>query len=148
MAVVGILNGRREVCSSTLSGACHMQSFKLTWRRFPSFVAARTVFRGMGCIYLQTNAAEKILRVGECDNPWERYKGGTAYALDEAGHNSGNLYFFAEVNEDSSTRKAIEANLIFDLQPRYNNQHKKRPPRVRVQCCHTGDVPKTLLQSQ
>lgn len=88
------------------------------------------------------------LRVGECDDPWERYKGGTAYALDVAGHNSGNLYFFAEVKEESRTRKGIEANLIFDLQPRYNNQHKKRPPRVRFQCCHTGDVPKTLYQSQ
>ena len=125
-----------------------MEPFKLTWHRFPSFIEAREFFRGKGCIYLQTDAAGNILRVGECDDPWERYKGGTAYALDAAGHNSGNLYFFAEVNEDSSTRKAIEANLIFDLQPRYNNQHKKRPPRVRVQCCHSGDVPKWLSQSQ
>jgi hypothetical protein len=125
-----------------------MEPFKLTWNRFPNFVNAREFFRGKGCIYLQTDAAENILRVGECDDPWERYKGGTAYALDAAGHNSGNLYFFAEVNEDSSTRKEIEANLIFGLQPRYNNQHKKKPPRVQVQCCHSGDVPKTILRSQ
>jgi hypothetical protein len=75
-------------------------------------------------------------------------KKGVLPSLDAAGHNSGNQYFFAEVNEDSSTRKAIEANLIFDLQPKYNNQHKKRPPRVRVQCCHSGDVPQNILESQ
>lgn len=125
-----------------------MESFELTWHRFSSFDAARTLFRGKGCIYLQTDAAGNILRVGECDDPWERYKGGTAYALDAAGHNSGNLYFFAEVKEESRTRKTLEANLIFALQPRYNNQHKKRPPQVRVQCYHTGDVPKTILESQ
>ena len=125
-----------------------MDPFKLTWNRFPNFVTARKFFRGKGCIYIQTDAAENILRVGECDDPWERYKGGTAYALDAAGHNSGNLYFFAEVNEDSSTRKEIEANLIFGLQPRYNNQHKKKPPRARVHCRHSGDVPKAILKSQ
>lgn len=65
-----------------------MDAFNLTWHRFPSFIAARAFFRGKGCIYLQTNAAENILRVGECDDPWERYKGGTAYALDAAGHGS------------------------------------------------------------
>lgn len=125
-----------------------MNSFKLTWYRFPSFIDAREFFRGKGCIYLQTNASESILRVGECRDPWERYKGGTAYALDAAGHNSGNLYFFAEVKEDSKTRKMIEATLIFDLQPRYNNQHKKTPPQMRIQCCHTGDVPEVLLPKQ
>ena len=125
-----------------------MEPFNLIWHRFPSFDAARRSFRGKGCIYLQTDAAGSILRVGECDDPWERYKGGTAYALDAAGHNSGNLYFFAEVKEESRTRKAIEANLIFDLQPRYNNQHRNRAPRVRVQCCHRGDVPKSLFEIQ
>ena len=123
-----------------------MYPVKLTWHRFPSFIEARELFRGKGCIYLQTNAAENILRVGECNDPWERYKGGTAYALDAACHNSGNLYFFAAVNEESKIRKVIEANLIFILQPQYNNQHKKKTPRLRVQFNHSGDVPKTLLR--
>ena len=122
-----------------------MESFKLTWHCFPRFIEAREFFRGKGCIYLQADSTENVLRVGESDDPWERYKGGTAYALDAAGHNSGNLYFFAEVIGESQARKLLEANLIFDLQPRYNNQHKKRPPGVRVQYCHAGDVPKTLL---
>lgn len=124
-----------------------MELFKLTWHCYPSFIEARASFRGKGCIYLQTDAAGNILRVGECDDPWERYKGGTAYALDAAGHNSGNLFFFAEVNGESRTRKVIEANLIFDLQPHYNNQHKNKPPRVRVQYSHAGEMPKPLLQS-
>ena len=122
-----------------------MKSFKLTWCRFPNFIKAREFFRGKGCVYLHADAAENILRVGECDDPWKRYKGGTAYALDAAGHNSGNLYFFAEVNEESETRKVIEANLIFALQPQYNNQHKKKAPRVLVHFSHGGDVPKALL---
>jgi hypothetical protein len=125
-----------------------MNSFKLTWHRFPSFIEARESFRGKRCIYLQTDTDENILRVGESDDPWKRYNGGTAYALDAAGHNSGNQYFFAKVNEESKTRKAIEANLIFDLQPKYNTQHKKKPPQVRLQGCHTGDMPKMLSQSQ
>ncbi len=73
-----------------------MDTFTLTWHRFPSFIEDREFFRGKGCIYLQTNATENILRVGEYDDPWERHKGGTAYALDAAGHNSGNLYFFSQ----------------------------------------------------
>jgi len=134
-----------EKCSGPpFRGAGQMESFKLIWHRFPSFVAAGTVFRGKGCIYLQTDATGNILRVGECDDPWERYKGGTAYALDAAGHGSRNLYFFAEVGAHSQARKALEANLIFQLQPQYNNQHRKRAPRVRLQCTHSGDVPNGL----
>ena len=57
----------------------------------------------------------------------------------------GIFTFFAEVIGEPQARKLLEANLIFDLQPHYNNQHKKKPPGVRVQYCHAGDVPKTLL---
>jgi hypothetical protein len=121
-----------------------MDNVTLMWHRFPSFGEARSVFRGKPCIYLQTDPQENVLRVGECDDPWERYKGGTAYALDAAGHDSGNLYFFAAVDAQSLVRKMLEANLIFDLQPPYNNQHKQYPPRERLQYRHTGDVPRGL----
>ncbi len=121
-----------------------MDPFALTWHRFVSFVEARSVFRGKACIYLQTDSQGNILRVGECEDPWERYKGGTAYALDAAGDSSGNLYFFAAVEALSQVRKALEANLIFDLQPPYNNQHKQYPPRERFRYRHAGDVPKGL----
>jgi hypothetical protein len=123
-----------------------MDTFTLTWHRFSSFIEARESFRGKGCIYLQTTTQEQVLRIGECDDPWKRYKGGTAYALDAAGHNSGNLYFSSNVSEESRTRKAIKANLIFAFQPPYNNQHKKNPPRMQIQIDHAGDVPKALLR--
>lgn len=119
----------------------------LTWRRFNTFIEARAAFRGTPCLYLQTDPQENILRVGECDDPWERYKGGTAYTLDAAGHNSGNLYFFSAVNAPSKIRKALEATLIFDLKPSYNNQHKGNPPLERIKYRHAGDVPSGLGSS-
>lgn len=121
-----------------------METIKLEWYRFASFAEARSSFRGKPCIYLQTDPVENILRVGESDDPFERYKGGTAYALDAAGHKSGNLYFFATVSVEPELRKTIEANLIFHLQPAYNNHHKKYPPHKRLRFHHFGDVPSVL----
>ena len=36
--------------------------------------------------YMQTDRQENLLRIGECDNLWARYRGGTAYTLCAAGH--------------------------------------------------------------
>lgn len=59
-------------------------------------------------------------------------------------HGSGNLFFVALAPADPIERKALEATLIFDLQPRYNNQHKDSPPARRVEYAHEGEAPKTL----
>ena len=100
----------------------------LTFQRFPSFIEARKIFRARPCIYMQTDREENLLRIGECDNLWARYRGGTAYTLDAAGHGAGNLYFVADAPVDGKERRRLEASLIYALKPRYNNQHVKRPP--------------------
>ena len=116
----------------------------LTFQRFPSFIEARKIFRAKPCIYMQTDREENLLRIGECDNLWERYRGGTAYTLDAAGHGSGNLYFVAEAPSERDERCGLEATLIYDFQPPYNNQHMKRPPVEPFPYRFAGDVPRRL----
>jgi hypothetical protein len=116
----------------------------LTWFRFSSFLSLRVTFRRKPCIYLQTDPEERILRVGQTDDPWNRYLGGTAYAVEAALHGSGNLFFAAAAPSDAGQRQQIEATLIFHLQPRYNNQHKLLPPLTLVEYVHEGDIPKGL----
>ena len=124
-----------------------MAPIQLEWNRFPAFLKLRENFRRRPCIYLQTDAHERILRVGETDDPWNRYPGGTAYALDAALHGSGNLFFAAGAPVDTGERKALEATLIYDLQPNYNNRHKDYPPARRIVYAHEGDVPRPLRPS-
>lgn len=124
-----------------------MAPIELNWRRFASFLQLRKEFRGCPCIYLQTDPQEKILCVGETTDPWTRYSGGTAYALDAALHGSGNLFFAAMAPQDEIERRSLEATLIYDLKPQYNNEHKIYPPLTRVEYVHRGDVPKTLRAS-
>jgi len=125
-----------------------MSVINLRWYRFTSFLRLREEFRGRPCIYLQTDPREQVLRVGESKDLWDsRYRGGTAYALEAALHGSGNLFFAASVPIDEAERKALEATLIYDLQPQYNNEHKKYSPLQRVQYVHDGKVPTTLRPS-
>jgi hypothetical protein len=116
----------------------------LTFERFPSFIAARKEFRGRPCVYIQTDSDEKPLRVGESDDLWKRYFGGTAYALEAAGHGGGNLYFVADAPADRKERCRLEATLIYSLQPRYNNQHMKRPPVNPAEYSFAGSIPRGL----
>lgn len=121
-----------------------MAPLPLDWRRFSGFLQLRGEFRDRPCIYLQTDPQEHILRVGESDDLWNRYRGGTSYAVEAAIHGSGNLLFAALAPADQAERRCLEATLIYDLQPRYNNQHMGAPPVPRVEYVHQGDVPKTL----
>src|SRR5438876_8074774 len=91
-----------------------------------------------------TLPAAARVRIGECDNLWARYRGGTAYTLDAAGHGAGNLYFVADAPEDRKERCRLEATLIYALKPRYNNQHMKRPPLEGSEYSFAGDVPRGL----
>lgn len=125
-----------------------MSVIDLRWQRFTRFLQLREKFRGLPCIYLQTDPQERVLRVGESKDLWDsRYRGGTAYALEAALHGSGNLFFAAPAPIDEAERKALEATLIYDLQPQYNNEHKKYPPLRRVKYVHGGKVPSTLRTS-
>jgi hypothetical protein len=118
--------------------------FTLKWKRFKSFLDLREVFRSKPCIYLQTDPEEKIIRVGESADLYERYKGGTAFAVEAAMHGSGNLFFAAEAPEEKNERKPLEATMIYDLQPPYCNQHKKYALLSPVKYVHEGDIPKGL----
>jgi len=116
----------------------------LTFQRFPSFIEARKAFRARSCVYIQTDRDEQPLRVGESDDLWKRYLGGTAYALEAAGHGGGNLYFVADAPQDRKERCRLEATLIYTLKPRYNNQHMKRPPLQPFEYTFAGEVPRGL----
>jgi hypothetical protein len=112
--------------------------WRLEWQRFPSFLKLREAFRGRPCIYLQTDPSELVLRVGETGDPWARYRGGTAWALEAAGHGSGNLYFAAPAPADERERRRLESSLISDLAPKYNNmQSIQRADGYE----HAGQVP-------
>lgn len=124
-----------------------MQSMNLEWRRFRSFLELRQEFRARPCIYLQTDPEERVLRVGESDDLWNRYRGGTAYAVEAAMHESGNLLFASLAPPGQAERRCLEATLIYDLQPRYNNQHMGAPPPQRMEYIHAGAVPRTLQAS-
>ncbi len=118
----------------------------LTFQRFSSFLEARKAFRARPCIYVQTDREENLLRIGECDDLWARYRGGTAYTLDAAGHGAGNLYFVADAPQERKERCRLEATLIYALKPRYNNQHMKHPPLQASEYSFAGDVPHGLRQ--
>jgi hypothetical protein len=62
-------------------------------------------------------------------------------------HGSGNLFFAAAAPAEARERKALEATLIYDLQPRYNNHHRTVPPVVRPEYVHEGEIPRGLRSS-
>ena len=119
-------------------------ALSLTFQRFTSFIEARKTFRARPCIYIQTDRDEHPVRVGESDDLWKRCFGGTACALEAAGHGGGNLYFVADAPQDRKERCRLEATLIYALKPRYNNQHMKRPPLQPAEYVFAGDVPRGL----
>ena len=119
----------------------------LSFQRFPTFIEARKAFRARPCIYMQTDREENLLRIGECEDLWARYRGGTAYALDAAGHGACNLYFVADAPRDRKERCRLEATLIYALKPRYNKQHVKRSPLNLAEYSFAGDVPRGLSLS-
>ncbi len=124
-----------------------MESLRLKWCRFQSFLCLREEFRSRPCIYLQTDSHKHILRVGESQDLWQRYVGGTAYTVEAAMHGSGNLFFAAPAPVDQAKRRRLEATLIYELKPRYNNQYKDFPPIRPVAYIHEGGVPRTLIAS-
>ena len=83
------------------------------------------------------------IRIGKASEGLEaRYRGGTGYALDAAMHNSGNLVFVAQVEQNLC--ELVEAELIWRQKTTllYNNQGKTNPPNLRLGVLHKGDPPK------
>ena len=103
---------------------------------------ARDSFADVPCVYVQTDSREVLVRVGETSVGLEsRYRGGNAFALDAAMHNSGNLVFVAQVPEGLSGE--IERELIWRERQTllYNNEHKSNPPPRRMRIRHEGEKP-------
>lgn len=116
----------------------------LTWERFDTFRLARTRFRRVPCIYVLTDMDGTVLRVGESDDLWHRYNGGTGWMVDAALHGSGKVIFAAQDPADPPTRRRIEAALIFQCQPQFCVQHRGVAPSLAPQIEHQGDVPAGL----
>lgn len=124
-----------------------MEAIVLRWQRFCTLRKAREALRGRPCIYLQTDSREAILRVGESNDLWARYVGGTGYAVDAAMHGSGNLFFVASAPGDREARRKIEALLISRLQPTYNVQGAGLSLAPNLPLRHEGECPACLKAS-
>src|SRR5437588_12582052 len=85
-----------EVLSEQWAHGPEDSAVLLAWSRFDRLTAARVAFKLVPCLYVQTDANRRILRIGKAGEGLEpRYRGGTGYALDAAMHGSGNLVFVA-----------------------------------------------------
>lgn len=72
----------------------HLTEIVLTWRPFMKFLEARTVYKHVSCVYVQTDKRKKPIRVGKASKGLGiRYWGGTGYAMAAAMHGSGNFIF-------------------------------------------------------
>ena len=80
----------------------------LTWERFGTFREARKRFRRVPCIYVLTDKDGTILRIGESDDLWQRYVGGTGWMVDAALRGSRKVVFGAEAPADLAARRRIE----------------------------------------
>lgn len=115
----------------------------LSWSLFTSFIEARSEYRRTPCVYVQASSAGMPLRVGKASVGLDaRYRGGTGYALDAAGHESGNLWFVAPVPVDSCDE--IERELIWANRGilEYNNLGIRHEPSARVNLRHKGQSPR------
>jgi len=118
-----------------------MADVVLTWERFDTFRKARERFRRKPCIYVLTDAGGTVLRVGESDDLWQRYFGGTGWMVDTALHGSENVVFGADASADRVARRRVDAALIFRCQPAYCVQNKLVASTLAPSIEHQGDVP-------
>lgn len=114
----------------------------LIWRCFSSLTDARRAFAKQACVYVQTDATRRPIRVGMASKGLEaRYRGGTGYALDAAMHLSKNLVFVASTT--IACCGSVECELIWRGRRvlTYNNIGKSCPPGSRIAFEHHGDPP-------
>ena len=115
---------------------------RLTWTRFESLTAARSVFGSVSCVYVQADHEGRAVRVGKASaGLHSRYRGGTGWALDAAMHGSGNLVFVAPVN--LAVLDAVESTLIWVHRSslRYNRVGRRIAPEPLVEIEHVGEIP-------
>ena len=120
-----------------------MADVVLTWERFDTLRQARKRFRRLPCIYVLADKDGAILRIGESDDLWERYVGGTGWMVDAALHGSGKVIFAAEAPADLAARRRVEASLILRCQPKFCVHHKMGTA-LASEIRHGGDVPHGL----
>ncbi len=118
-----------------------MSVVELAWHRYSRLTEARRDFGAEPCVYVQTDAAGRPLRVGKASFGLNvRYRGGNAWALDAAMHGSGNQLFVAYVPFDLVM--AVEAALIWTYREQliYNNVGKRVAPAA-IDVVHRCDGP-------
>lgn len=115
----------------------------LVWQRFTSFRQARDALGKQPGVYVVSDPEGRPVRVGmTLAGLVSRYYGGTAWAIEAAGHGSGNLWFVAPV--DRASCAVVEATMIWqwrDSLP-YNVIGKKQTPKRTVTLRHKGKPPK------
>lgn len=119
------------------------EEVQLVWQRFESFIEARDAMAEKACVYVQTDRKEGPVRVGTTRRDLHRrYWGGTGWALEAAGHRSGNLWFVAVV--DRTLSRAVEGTLIWEWRDTliYNRFGKLRAPTRTLTIRHLGSRPK------
>ena len=124
-------------------GIAMKNSVKLTWHKFSKLTEARSQFAKTPCVYIQTDARGRPIRVGKASKGLDtRYRGGTGYAIDAAMHGSGNLVIVAAVSGDLCG--SVENELIWQGRRRltYNNEGKLTEPSPRIMLNHSGTSPR------
>src|SRR5262249_27596184 len=114
----------------------------LEWQSFSKLTEARTRFAKTSCVYVQADSQGCPIRVGKASEGLEaRYRGGTAYAIDAAMHESGNVIFVGAVERDLCG--CVEAELIWQGKQclAYNHQGKRIAPVRRLLLIHSGTPP-------
>jgi hypothetical protein len=127
------------VCAPSVG---QVEQVVLKWHQFPKMSAARAQFPSEPCVYVQADRRGRAVRVGMASAEVNaRYHGGTAYALDAAMHDSGNLVFVARVPMELVS--AVEARLIYGHRGAlpYNNVGKLHAPSLPLTLTHSGEAP-------
>ncbi len=118
-----------------------MAAVDLEWERFDTLRAARKKFRQKPSLYALVSEDGELLYVGESQDLWKRYNGGTGTAFDAALDGTGKLVFATTAPADRPMRLVVEAMLVYYHQPKFGIHNKRRAPRRSVEIEHHGDVP-------
>ena len=129
------------------------KSVKLDWLRFTTWTEALDGESNyqFPCVYILAEKNGKPLYVGKAATK-RRVKGDTPWAgrlraryyhdwtvLDACMEGTGRSIFIAEV--DPKNVRHVEAQLIYENQPKYNTNSKASPPKSSIVLKHSGVKP-------